>query len=87
LAGLAIDRLFSPVDASVKRIRRFGAEAPLWHVVCFSHVVGAMNYFGGHMAKMIEFYIPQSFRKVSKWFPPAERGKVLAFPLAVRKSA
>jgi hypothetical protein len=46
-----------------------------------------MKYFGGHMAKTIEFYIPQSFRKVSKWFPPAERGKVLAFPLAVRKSA
>ena len=21
------------------------------------------------MAKIIEFYIPQSFRKVSKWFP------------------
>jgi len=39
------------------------------------------------MAKIIEFYIPQSFRKVSKWFPAAERGKVLAFPLAVRKSA
>jgi hypothetical protein len=28
------------------------------------------------MAKIIEFYIPQSFRKVSKWVPPAERGKV-----------
>ncbi len=39
------------------------------------------------MAKIIEFYIPQSFRKVSKWVPPDERGKVLAFPLAVRKSA
>ncbi len=33
------------------------------------------------MAKIVEFYIPQSFRKVSKWFPPAERGKVLAFRL------
>jgi hypothetical protein len=87
LTGLAIDRLFSPLDASVKGIRRFGAEATLWHDVCFSHVVGAMKYFGGHMAKIIEFYIPPSFRKVSKWFPPAERGKVLAFPLAVRKSA
>ena len=39
------------------------------------------------MAKIIEFYIPQSFRKVSKWFPPAVRGKVLAFPMAERKSA
>jgi hypothetical protein len=38
------------------------------------------------MAKIIEFYIPQSFRKVSKWFPSAERGEVLV-PLAVRKSA
>ena len=34
------------------------------------------------MAKIIEFHIPQSFRKVSKWVPTAERGKVLAFPLA-----
>ena len=93
MAGLAIDRLFSAADARVKGIRRlgadhfFGCQAPLWHVACFSHVVGAMKYFGGHMAKIIEFYIPQSFRKVSKWLPPAERGKVLAFPLAVRKSA
>jgi hypothetical protein len=39
------------------------------------------------MAKIIEFYIPQRFRKVSNWFPSAERGKVLAFPQAVRKSA
>jgi hypothetical protein len=47
----------------------------------------AMKYFGGHMAKIIEFYKPPSFHKVSKWLPPAPRGKVLAFPLAVRKSA
>jgi hypothetical protein len=39
------------------------------------------------MATIIEFYIPQSFRKVSRWLPPAERGKVLAFPQAARKSA
>ncbi len=39
------------------------------------------------MATIIEFYIPQGFRKVSKWVPPDERGKVLAFPLAVRQSA
>jgi len=47
----------------------------------------AMKYFGGHMAKIIEFYIPQSFRKVSRWFPPSQAGKVLGFPLPVRKSA
>jgi hypothetical protein len=39
------------------------------------------------MAKIIEFYIPLSFRKVSKGLPPNERGKVLEFPVAVRKSA
>jgi hypothetical protein len=39
------------------------------------------------MAKIIEFYIPSSFRKASKWVPLTERGKVLAFPLAARKSA
>jgi hypothetical protein len=39
------------------------------------------------MAKIIEFYVPQGFHKVSKWVSPAERGKVLAFPLAVQKSA
>jgi hypothetical protein len=39
------------------------------------------------MAKIIEFYVPQNFHKASKWFPQAERGKVLAFPLVGRKSA
>jgi hypothetical protein len=39
------------------------------------------------MAKIIEFYIPQSFRMVSNWLPPNERGKVLEFPMAARKSA
>jgi hypothetical protein len=39
------------------------------------------------MAKIIGFYIPQSVRKVSKWFPLCHRGKLLEFPVAVRKSA
>jgi hypothetical protein len=39
------------------------------------------------MAKIIEFYIPQSFHKVSKWLPPNARGKLLEFRMAVRKSA
>jgi hypothetical protein len=39
------------------------------------------------MAKIIKFYIPQGFRKVSRWLPPGERGKLLEFPMAVRKSA
>jgi hypothetical protein len=50
----------------------------------------AQGCFGGHMTKIIkiiEFNVPQSFRKVSKWVPTAERGKVLSFAEAVRKSA
>ena len=39
------------------------------------------------MAKIIEFYIPQSFRKASTWLPQNERGKVLEFPMAARQSA
>jgi hypothetical protein len=66
---------------------RFAPVRPLWHLACLCHIVGAIKCLGGHMAKILEFYIPQSFRKVSKWLPPAERGKVLAFPLAVPKSA
>ena len=50
-------------------------------------VLPSEEYFGGCMAKMIEFYIPQSLRKVSKWLPQKERGKLLEFPVAVRKSA
>jgi len=46
-----------------------------------SHVAEAVKCFGRHMAKIIEFYIPQSFCKVSKWVPTTERGKLLAFPL------
>jgi hypothetical protein len=37
------------------------------------------------MAKIIEFYIPQGFRRVSKWFPPSQAGKLLAFPGADTK--
>jgi hypothetical protein len=39
------------------------------------------------MAKIIEFYVPQRFRQVAKWLPSNERGKLLEFPVAVRKSA
>ena len=35
------------------------------------------------MAKIIEFYIPQSFHKVSKWLPPDDRGKVLLLHFTV----
>jgi hypothetical protein len=45
----------------------------------------ADKIFGGCMATIIEFYIPQSFHKASKWFPPSQAGKILAFPQADTK--
>jgi hypothetical protein len=42
---------------------------------------------GMSMAKIIEFYIPSTFRKNGKWIPPAQRGKVIEFPTETKKSA
>ena len=40
------------------------------------------------MAKIIEFFIPDGFRrKARKWMPPEERGKVIVFGLPEKKSA
>jgi hypothetical protein len=40
------------------------------------------------MAKIIEFFVPSSFRKnASKWIPPEEHGKVIPFGLPQKKSA
>jgi len=40
------------------------------------------------MAKIIEFFIPGSFRtKATKWIPPEEYGKVIPFGLPQKKSA
>jgi hypothetical protein len=39
------------------------------------------------MAQVIEFYVPDRFRKKVKWVPPDKRGKVLEFPPSIRKSA
>jgi hypothetical protein len=39
------------------------------------------------VAKIIEFYIPSSFRRNGKWIPPEQRGKVIEFPLETKKSA
>jgi hypothetical protein len=39
------------------------------------------------MAKVIEFYIPDRFRKNVKWVPQERRGKVIEFPAEVKKSA
>jgi len=39
------------------------------------------------MAKIVEFYIPKSFRKPVKWIPAIERGKVIVFCQQTKKSA
>jgi len=39
------------------------------------------------MAQVIEFYIPSRYHKESKWVPKEGRGKVLEFPMAVKKTA
>jgi hypothetical protein len=42
---------------------------------------------GMAMAQVITFYIPERYKKRSKWIPPEEKGKLIDFPLLERKSA
>jgi hypothetical protein len=40
------------------------------------------------MAKVIEYYIPENFRKKSaKWISSDQCGKIIQFPVTVKKSA
>jgi len=39
------------------------------------------------MAKVIEYYVPEKFRKQAKRIPPKERGKIIQFPEPEKKSA
>ena len=39
------------------------------------------------MAKVIEFYVPKSFRKPLKWAPQPQCGKVIEFCSQTKKSA
>ena len=39
------------------------------------------------MAKVVEFYIPKTFRKRTIWTPAEQRGRVIEFCLQVKKSA
>ena len=40
------------------------------------------------MAKVIEYYIPEKFRKKSvQWIPRDQCGKIIQFPVTVKKSA
>jgi hypothetical protein len=42
---------------------------------------------GVAMAKVIEFYIPTSFRKPMKWVPAIDHGRIIEFCPQTRKSA
>ena len=37
------------------------------------------------MARVIAFYVPARFRRMVKWIPPQQRGKVLQFRLTARR--
>jgi hypothetical protein len=39
------------------------------------------------MAKVIEFYVPARFRKVVKWVPQHQRGRVLEFSVVQKRTA
>ena len=39
------------------------------------------------MAQVIEFYIPTRFKAKVKWVPVEQRGKIIAFPADLKKSA
>ena len=39
------------------------------------------------MANVIEFYVPARFRKVVKWVPQQQRGRVLEFAVAQKRTA
>ena len=39
------------------------------------------------VAKVIEFYTPNNFRKSVKWVPPKQRGKIIEFASQGKKSA
>jgi hypothetical protein len=49
--------------------------------------VGIEEKAGMTVAKVIEFYIPNNFRKSVKWVSPEQRGKIIEFPAQIKKSA
>ena len=65
----------------IARIARGVAEMTKGTAVCRTTIEGVV------MAKVIEFYIPNSFRKPTKWVPVVDRGKIIEFCPQTRKSA
>ena len=50
-------------------------------------VAGLEEKAGMTMAKIIEFYIPNKFRKRVKWVSPEQRGRIIESPSEMKKSA
>lgn len=42
---------------------------------------------GKTVAKVIEIYVPNNFRKTVKWVPLEKRGKIIEFASQIQKSA
>ena len=40
-----------------------------------------------NMAKLIEYYVPSTHKKRTRWVPQRLRGKVIDFPTDLKKSA
>ncbi len=51
-------------------------------------ILGVVDQIGEVvMAKIIEFYVPERFRKETTWIPADRRGKVINFIAPAKKSA
>jgi hypothetical protein len=40
-----------------------------------------------NMAKVIEYYVPSNHKKKTRWVPESLRGKVIDFPIELKKPA
>ena len=56
------------------------------HTLAKQHVGCEKDKAGITVAKVIEFYIPSSFRKPVKWVSSEQRGKIIEFA-PIQKSA
>jgi hypothetical protein len=48
---------------------------------------GILEKAGMTVAKVIDFYIPRSFRRSVKWVSREQRGKIIEFASPIKKSA
>ena len=55
--------------------------------VALTNVDKVLYPSGFTKGQVIEFYIPARFKPKVKWIPPEQRGKILTFPVDLKKSA